>query len=1054
MMRRTIAWCAPTWCFFTLMAVAAYSKTPTEPTLQNRQNQSEMSERVKPLVRLDTVATDRLEMIPMSPVQHYRVGVGPVDGGVSGETGTLVYNNSIGSPNVGFGYPLSPGLRAADDLRTICAGSDMTFLEVQVAGGGDGTGPGFNVTVELFRGCPSGGGTPIEGTQFTANLPNDGVHLVSLDVSDAPIHIPGQVWIAMSTTSPIAFWTFGGAPDIGISEEIFDDPQFPCATSFGGCPPNGPACANGYATIWAENCAEVFLAYRADILSAFFTPLQLDEQFADDVLAVTTPEDCEIAQYRVDLAGLDGPYTMALEMWSDDETNLRPMAPLLGTQFTCPGAGNGIVDECFYELPNTVAVGTALMWLVFDVDGNEAGPALVGDFPQIGFSGDCFSIFDNPNEDPDVWSQCQWFFGGCPQATVGNPCGTFQARVWCAGQEPRGACCDLIEHPDEPCIADTPVTQCFGRYSPNAPCETAPFDPPCGTASCCKVDETCENLTQAQCDAAEGLWQPGKFCGAGEQFCPAAACIGATGPCDEADPNFGVGCNDYVCCDIVCDIDNFCCVVMWDETCAALAGDFCPLPPPDECEIAAEVTCNGFVIMDNSLATDRVSDPGFSCHNGGSGQNGLGSVWAKFTASATSARLRTCDSDSPADDSLVAIYSGICGDLEEIGCSDDVDGCNPVTGFNSDFCINGLVPGQTYYVQLAAWQAEDRGRYKLEVDCPATCEPPANDACENSVPLVETITPYTTAGATTDGPALPSGPQPNGCDEGDGIIFNADIWYDYTSPSDGTVTVDLCSGTGYDSRVAVYSGCGCPATTPATLECNDDGCGTVNGPSKLTFQATAGQCYKIRIGGQNDDSGTGLLVVSNSGTGPSCPSGTITFTDPQNNTVDARQPHPVGSTTPPQGISVITATAPSGAANSCWRMCETADTGTPNSIQSVVANGNTYTINLTRPITPGAVTKVAYNPTTGSPTTAAFFAHPANVNGDSISSPVDILRVIDCLNGLDPGVNCPWGTYSKDIDQSGQFNPADVLRVIDLLNGADAFTVWNNTSLPAGTCTP
>ena len=32
------------------------------------------------------------------------------------------------------------------------------------------------------------------------------------------------------------------------------------------------------------------------------------------------------------------------------------------------------------------------------------------------------------------------------------------------------------------------------------------------------------------------------------------------------------------------------------------------------------------------------------------------------------------------------------------------------------------------------------------------------------------------------------------------------------------------------------------------LDCNDDGCGIVGGPSKLTFVAFAGQRYIIRIG--------------------------------------------------------------------------------------------------------------------------------------------------------------------------------------------------------------
>lgn len=185
----------------------------------------------------------------------------------------------------------------------------------------------------------------------------------------------------------------------------------------------------------------------------------------------------------------------------------------------------------------------------------------------------------------------------------------------------------------------------------------------------------------------------------------------------------------------------------------------------------------------------------------------------------------------------------------------------------------------------------------------------------------------------------------------------------------------------------------------------------------------------------------------------------MTFTNPPNNVVDARQPHPVNSTTPAQGITVFTATGPAvpqgGANPACWSVCETASSGGPVAIQSVTGVGTTYTITLSRPITAGAVTTLTYTPSSGAATTGSFRSHPGNVNGDSQAAPTDILRVIDCLNNVTPAINCPYGfPYSQDIDQSGAFGPADILRVIDLLNGADAFIVWNGTSLPSnpGTC--
>lgn len=68
---------------------------------------------------------------------------------------------------------------------------------------------------------------------------------------------------------------------------------------------------------------------------------------------------------------------------------------------------------------------------------------------------------------------------------------------------------------------------------------------------------------------------------------------------------------------------------------------------------------------------------------------------------------------------------------------------------------------------------------------------------------------------------------------------------------------------------------------------------------------------------------------------------------------------------------------------------------------------------------------------------------PGDVNGDGRSSPLDVLALIDSLNGVSPRP-----LLSTDMDRSGVAQPADVLRLIDLLNGAFAFDVWNGAALP------
>jgi hypothetical protein len=196
---------------------------------------------------------------------------------------------------------------------------------------------------------------------------------------------------------------------------------------------------------------------------------------------------------------------------------------------------------------------------------------------------------------------------------------------------------------------------------------------------------------------------------------------------------------------------------------------------------------------------------------------------------------------------------------------------------------------------------------------------------------------------------------------------------------------------------------------------------------------------------------------------PTCPIMDLSWTDPPDGVVDARQPYPPDSPELLQGIDTITLTGglldeedPMPALE-CWTLCETGAEGlAPNGIASVDAvldelGRGTWTVTLTRPITPGQVTTVTYTDHNGATTTGVFTAHPGNVDGDSQSSPADIIRVIDYLNGVQTS---PWGLYSEDIDHSGLPAPPDILRTIDLLNGAGSFGPWLNVARPAGTGCP
>lgn len=841
------------------------------------------------------------------PAQYYLIGQGIVEGGAAG--GEIEgYRNTDGP----FYYPAGANTRTADDIRIACLSqANMTRLEILVDGGGNGSGPGFSVQFEMFTACPSDPGSPgvpIPGTQGSANLPNDGPFVVALDTSAAPIPLQARSWVAVTLSTAAAGWKVGAETTIGSSADIFDGP-FPCTSHFGGC---GVACANFGVRVLVDQCDTVsHLAYRTNSQSGFFFGMfPVVDQFADDVRTIDSPESCSVTRYQPGLAGVNGPFRMQTEVWSNSDAN-KPEAPVLGTFCETHAQGDGSLEigECIVQ--PAAFVPTPLMWVVYQIPATSTsgGPILTADEAEVGTGVDCFSIFDDPDVDPDAWSACQWFFGGCPGPPEDpNPCGTFYNTVYCLGTEPVGACCDILTPGSDNCTADAVISQCAGRFSIGTDCGTATFDPPCGTGSCCKPDTTCENLSADACRAANGLWRPSVSCDDPDFSCPNGACLSASGPCLTAHED-SPGCVDLGCCGVVCDIDSFCCDVGWDDTCISLATDLCVLSPP------------------------------------------------------------------------------------------------------------------------------------------------VNDNCVNAVALGEGTVLVNSLSATPDGPALPAS-----CNDGQGIAIASDVWFKYTPEQNGTVTLDLCSDTDLNTRVAVYNSCTCPVTLAQTTACDDDGCGATNGPSRIEFPATGGNCYLIRVGGAPGPNATGIgtMTVSFTGTGPTCPTGLMFFTNPSSGSIDARQPNPVNNLNPPQGLQTFQVSGPLGAEDpSCWSMCETAQRGGPNSIQSVVDEASgVYTITLSRPITPGAVTRLAYTPDTGLGTIATFYFHPGNVNGDSSASPVDILRIIDCLNGVNPDGNCPFGLLSRDIDRSGQFNPADVLRVIDLLNGADVFDPWNGTALPSATCTP
>ncbi|MBI5866418.1 MAG: hypothetical protein HZB38_18260 [Planctomycetes bacterium] len=137
---------------------------------------------------------------------------------------------------------------------------------------------------------------------------------------------------------------------------------------------------------------------------------------------------------------------------------------------------------------------------------------------------------------------------------------------------------------------------------------------------------------------------------------------------------------------------------------------------------------------------------------------------------------------------------------------------------------------------------------------PDGAQHPINDDCALAIPISEGAIAFSTVGASTDGP--------DECLEAGYTQIDSDIWYVLSAPCTATMTVNTC-GSGFDTKVAVYSGANCPGVTSA-IACNDDSaaCGSGSLQSSVSFAATAGNIYLIRVGGYQGATGAGTLTIA------------------------------------------------------------------------------------------------------------------------------------------------------------------------------------------------
>jgi hypothetical protein len=215
--------------------------------------------------------------------------------------------------------------------------------------------------------------------------------------------------------------------------------------------------------------------------------------------------------------------------------------------------------------------------------------------------------------------------------------------------------------------------------------------------------------------------------------------------------------------------------------------------------------------------------------------------------------------------------------------------------------------------------------------------------------------------------------------------------------------------------------------------------------------------------------GRGFACLGNNNAAPGddlcepCPAATIVQSNPQDGTLDARQPHGLLNELPRQGIGapgepgsarepiVLLLNPPLDGVERCFRLCETRNDPLlgPNAVDAVTSLGaGGYEIVLDHAITAGGVTTIRYR----GDGYLDYTAHPANVDANGTVDMLDMIMMIDCcLLQLCAPISLEHGC---DIDRSGLIAPLDALREADLMNGAHLYSVWRGTPLPFNSSCP
>ena len=250
------------------------------------------------------------------------------------------------------------------------------------------------------------------------------------------------------------------------------------------------------------------------------------------------------------------------------------------------------------------------------------------------------------------------------------------------------------------------------------------------------------------------------------------------------------------------------------------------VPPNDTFSNTIVVTGAGATFSGTNVgATAQTSEPG-----GSGAQN---TVWWRWTA--PSAGTATFHTTGSAFDTYLCVYTGSpVTALTSLGCNNDING-TPQSAVSV-----AVTAGTTYQIQVdgaAAATGSIAGGVTVV---------PANDAFGQAT----TIATGATVASDNTGATGQIGEL-----GGSGALQT--LWWKWTAPSAGTLTVDTAGST-VDTYLCVQTGAAVGATT--LVGCNDDGGGLL--AALVTVPTASGTTYLFQVDGYNSNTGALALHVA------------------------------------------------------------------------------------------------------------------------------------------------------------------------------------------------